>query len=290
MTANGSGGDEREKGEPPKQLPEGVSALRWMIADAEGLAHLNYPTLDEARKDPGAAVVFEADCGGQILLTCPARYVKCEMGALLQLLADLEQMTWGIGFDPEVREASSDSGVYFEKLSVGCGVAGGMGGGIVCNGAWLHDEVEGWGLRPQIEEVLRGTRERLDVAKGFPDVPLSNLQEARRYPTARATLVSTMHGFPLVDCLVSLIKTEESNLLKLIETLEELVRDKIAYFFYVKSVRQATIHYRPGFAKLDRMAAPLVIGRLLDGTPIDLLERNRDMILSVLEGKPRELK
>ena len=37
-----------------------------------------------------------------------------------------------------------------------------MGGGIVTDGLWLHREIEGSGIRTQIEEILAGRRERLE--------------------------------------------------------------------------------------------------------------------------------
>jgi hypothetical protein len=51
--------------------------------------------------------------------------------------------------------------VFYERLPVGSGVAGGTGGGVVANGVWLHPKLEEQGLRDAVEAVIAGERDRI---------------------------------------------------------------------------------------------------------------------------------
>jgi hypothetical protein len=198
----------------PARLPEGVSALRYMMAEADEKNYVNYRTIEEARCDPNAALVMEADSGGQILLTCPVRHVRATDAALRQLLVDLECISWGTGFDPQCREPF-DAEMFFEPAPVGAGVAGGMGGGAVVDGAWLHPELEHLLLRPQVEEILNGLRERLDLRPEFPHCALESLEEAKRYASGRMTVVSASDGRPLLDCRAELVRVNSDAIIRL---------------------------------------------------------------------------
>jgi hypothetical protein len=56
---------------------------------------------------------------------------------------------------------ASMSHLCFEALPAGSGVAGGVGGGGVTQGVWLHDAIEELGIRDEIEAVLSGACDRL---------------------------------------------------------------------------------------------------------------------------------
>lgn len=116
-----------------------------MLADAHGTRYAALRSLEEARRVPDAAVVMEGDDGGSIYLTCPVRLVRCDEAALRQLLLDLDEHDWN---DPE------STGLFYELLPVGSGVAGGTGGGVVADGVWLHPELEAKGLREHAEAVI----------------------------------------------------------------------------------------------------------------------------------------
>ena len=99
-------GDESVRRDIPEVLPEGVSAVRYLSAAADGVPFISYRTLDQALADPQATMIFEADSGGQILLSCPVRHVRASAQILEQLLTDLEMIAWGPGIDHDEHKPS----------------------------------------------------------------------------------------------------------------------------------------------------------------------------------------
>ena len=143
------------------QLPEGVSPVRYIMADADGVEYRHCRTLDEARQIADAVIVMEGDDGGQVYLTCPVRHIRCEETALRQLLEDVDALGWG---------DMSGAGMFYEILPVGSGVAGGMHGGVVVDGLWLHPWFDAPNLPPtlsrqqllaEIQAVTSGQRDRI---------------------------------------------------------------------------------------------------------------------------------
>jgi hypothetical protein len=144
-----------KKPEAETVLPEHHSPVRAIVAAARGQLYTAFENLVAARAHPDGALVFEGDCGGMIYLTVPARLVACDEDTLVQLLADIDDVCWG---------DSSGAGLYFEALPVGSSVAGGMGGGHVVEGVWLHADLEALLLRPEVVAVLAGRSGRLSQA------------------------------------------------------------------------------------------------------------------------------
>lgn len=132
--------------EDPENIPEGASQLRYMMAGAGGNTYQYCKSLSEARSVEGMVAIMQGDDGGQIYFTCPARHIQCNDETLARLLVDLDALEWG---DPD------SAGLYFEKASPVGGVAGGMGGGVVRDGIWLHARLEH--IRPKVEAVVAGT-------------------------------------------------------------------------------------------------------------------------------------
>jgi hypothetical protein len=95
---------------------------------------------------------MEGDYGGQIYLVCPVRLVSCSEAALKTLLTDLDQMAWD---DPD------GAGLFFEARPRGAVVSGGMGGGLVREGVWLHPDLVKVGVEEDVRSVLAGLRDRL---------------------------------------------------------------------------------------------------------------------------------
>ena len=120
-----------------------------MLSVAHGVPYEPLHSLDEAREVPDGVVVLEGDNGGQIYVVCPASLVRCSDASLKQLLDDLDVIAWPPDGDPR------GTGLSYERHTVGEGIAGGMGGGLVTDGVWIHEEFEDAGLRPGIEAVLR---------------------------------------------------------------------------------------------------------------------------------------
>ena len=126
------------------------SGVRRIVADASGSPYRAMRSLAEAQADPEGVVILEGDYGGQIYAVCPARLVRCDEEALRRLLQDIDGLAWR---DPD------GAGVYFESLPVGSGVWGGMGGGRVVDGVWVHPKLRGFATA--IGDVLAGRKEHL---------------------------------------------------------------------------------------------------------------------------------
>jgi hypothetical protein len=130
------------------------SVLRELMAKASGRFYVAFETLNQVRTDPEGAVILEGDDGGQILCGCAGPAGRVLGGALTWLLYDLDQISW-----PGNDEGSAR--VVFERVAVGTGVAGGMGGGVVTSSAWIHPELVRLGIDNEIRAVLRGDLDRL---------------------------------------------------------------------------------------------------------------------------------
>jgi len=152
----------------PRVLQAHESAVRAMIAAARGQPHISYRTLEEARGAGAAIVIIEGDYGGQIYLTAPIQYVGCTEARLPRLAKELELLCW---------RAGRGERVVFEPGLPGRRVAGGMGGGLVIDGVWVHEEIRQLGLADVVTEVLAGKRD--DLPDSDPDVT----------PEARAAIV-----------------------------------------------------------------------------------------------------
>lgn len=114
----------------PKEIPAGHSPVRSIMSDQ----HPHHPVggFEDAKKDPDGVAIFEGDYGGQIMMTIRMKYVRCPEEWLRQLLVDLNDLYWD-GYD--------GSGLYYESIPVGGGVAGGMCGGQVVDGVWAHSRL-----------------------------------------------------------------------------------------------------------------------------------------------------
>ena len=137
---------------PPVKLPSTHSGVRYLM---EGNGYTAFDSLEEARNAKDAVCIFEGDYGGTIYLTIPIESVKCDAATLAQALQDIDAMCWD---DPE------GAGIFFEKRPLGSGVAGGMWGGVVTDGLWLHPDLEPLSVRDEVEEVFAGVRPRIDPA------------------------------------------------------------------------------------------------------------------------------
>ncbi len=135
-----------------KIIPDHASIVRSFTSEKHGHRFEPLKTLEEAQQYEDGVVIFEGDYGGAIYLTFPARLARCSESTLQQLLHDIDEKLinhhWGLM-------------VCYERLAAGSGVSGGWGGGVVTDGLWLHSKVEALGLRPAIENVISGSRDKL---------------------------------------------------------------------------------------------------------------------------------
>lgn len=119
----------------PRIIPDHERAASRIMADAHGEDFRPLRSLEEARQVPDGRMILEGDYGGQVFLTCPASMVSCSPGVLQRLLLDIDARCWP-GCEGE------GAGIYFERKPTGAGVWGGMGGGLISDSLWLHQEVE----------------------------------------------------------------------------------------------------------------------------------------------------
>lgn len=182
---------------PPHERPFGKE-----INAPLGYEYVTYQSLDEARADPNSVVIFVGDYGGQVYLTCPVSRIRCSQQTLVQLLAAINEFSWGDGEE-----------MYFERVRPDQFVPGGMGGGVVENDVWLHPEFRRLfevdiTILPEVADVLHGLSDDIlpgvlqklnayfeFVAAGV-DVPLDALRHVLnichclvRYAGARAEVL-----------------------------------------------------------------------------------------------------
>jgi hypothetical protein len=147
----------RVRGSKPPELsldviPDHESGVRRMVADAEGGSYEALHTLDEAQRDPLGCVVLEGDWGGQIYTAAPARLVRCDEAALSQLLRYLDGIAWPSNELDGAR-------VFYERRAVGSPIVGGMGGAVVAEEIWVHQEFVDLRIDVAVREVIRGERD-----------------------------------------------------------------------------------------------------------------------------------
>lgn len=112
------------------------------------------PGLAEAQAHEAGTVVLFGDDGGQVYLVARANQIRCSESSLQQLLRDIDAIEWP-GNSPDM------AGIDYGSHSVGDGIPGGMGGGQVTAGTWIHPDLEAQGLDELILRVLSGQRERV---------------------------------------------------------------------------------------------------------------------------------
>jgi hypothetical protein len=128
------------------------SPLRSLMAEASGSEYAAFAGVEAARANPDSVAVFEGDDGGTIYLTVPVRLIRCDEAKLQQLLLDIDAMYW---------KDSTMAHLVYEPRPVGSSVAGGMGGGRVVDGVWLHPKIEELVVKADVEAVIAGRRSRL---------------------------------------------------------------------------------------------------------------------------------
>jgi 3-methyladenine DNA glycosylase AlkD len=136
---------------PPEEY---MSDVRYMMHKAHGMGFKPLTDYDRAKEVKHGCVIIEGDYGGQVYLTCPMKYVKCSHKALLQLASDLDSIYW---------DDEEGCRVYYENYKPPHGIFGGMGGGVLVDGLWVHPEFEDIGIKDRVGEVMNGNRPRVDI-------------------------------------------------------------------------------------------------------------------------------
>jgi hypothetical protein len=130
---------------------QGGSIGRRMFNESRGAGYEALGSLEDARAHPDGALVLEGDYGGQIYLTCPASVVECSESTLAALLRELDRIAWPTNDNDGIA-------MHFEVAPVGAGIAGGIGGGIVTESVWVHDEFHRLQLAEEIRDVVLGLK------------------------------------------------------------------------------------------------------------------------------------
>jgi hypothetical protein len=128
------------------QVPAGADGLRLMIAESQGNSYKFFRNLSDAVAHD-AIVILQGDEAGQIYLTCPATKVKCTETDLQRLLEYLDSKAW---------KDLDSAGIFYESPSPEGTVSGGMGGGLVVNGVWLHPRLVDMGIEDKVKAFITG--------------------------------------------------------------------------------------------------------------------------------------
>lgn len=131
-------------GEEYSQLRPGAHSSPHEI-DMPGTIH----KLAEAAVHDDIWVIMVADFGGVIMLTFPARRARCSEEALEELCLALSDIDGG---------SRRDSGIFYDRAQVGSWVSGGVGGGVITPGLWLHAEMGGANVASLVFQILMGQK------------------------------------------------------------------------------------------------------------------------------------
>jgi hypothetical protein len=139
----------------PIELPKHHSGLRSVMAEAYGRDYVALKSFQAARNHRDSIVILEGDDGGTIYLTVPVYKVTCGEIPLHHLLSDIDAICWN---DPGMA-------LCFMKSCLSEGLSPVGWAGRVIDGLWLHPKVEQLGVRRDIEQVLNGQRERIEIGQ-----------------------------------------------------------------------------------------------------------------------------
>lgn len=122
-------------------------SMRELINESENIPYVAFENLTEAKKIPNSVVILQGDDGGTIYLTCPVNLIKCSEDKLRKLLEYIDKQFWN---------DLSGTGIYYEIFTEGDIVPGGMNGGIVVDGIWIHPEVNNPDIERMANEIIYG--------------------------------------------------------------------------------------------------------------------------------------
>jgi hypothetical protein len=128
-------------------------------------------SLAEAQAE-SAWVILDGDWGGQVYLTAPAVIVGIDEAGLSRLIHEIDLEAWG-------GQEEGSLSITYRRGAVGDGVWGGMGGGALLAGLWIHPELDQLGWFDGIEAMLLGRIDHLPT-------PQTVLTSAQRDVLGRA--------------------------------------------------------------------------------------------------------
>jgi len=124
----------RDGGGDPTERARNPMAIRPLavVLNMSGEAIRTLWSLIDALAVDDGIVIIEGDYGGQIYLTIPARLVRRSERELWELAYLLDGWEW---------DEVEGNGVFFERHPAGSVLEGGMGGGMVGHGLWMHPDL-----------------------------------------------------------------------------------------------------------------------------------------------------
>ncbi len=122
-------------------------SLRTIFSETGKLNFRPLKSFELAQKVENSYLIVEGDYGGQIFFIAPVAVIKCSKKVLGELIIKLNEISWHT-------KAGAGVSVYLEVLRVGSRIPGGMGGGRVLKGIWIHSEFNR--LKNKIIAVING--------------------------------------------------------------------------------------------------------------------------------------
>ena len=108
----------------------------------------NFKSFNEAKQVSNGMAVLVGDFGGQIYLTCPMKHIKCDEKTLEKLLREIDSFEW------DCNEGDGICVTYMRGNPKDY-VSGGMGGGLVEDGLWIHPDIAD-NKKELIRKVING--------------------------------------------------------------------------------------------------------------------------------------
>lgn len=141
--------DEFDRAAAPQAFDEPDAGDERPNDDASDDPFVTLKSLREARALEHTAVIMQGGDNEQIYLTVPVSYVRCDEGTLHALLSALDALQLN---------RPNRAGLSFELAPVGSGVFGGLGGGSIVDGVWIHPRLEEAGVLLPALDVIAGRK------------------------------------------------------------------------------------------------------------------------------------
>ncbi len=178
-------------------------------------------------------MIMFGECLQDVFLCVLAEQVNANPDVLKRLLADLEDIYWRYEWDPGSSDEPFDAGIRFEVVPLGAGWFA-MRHGKTVDGLWLSDEMDQLDLREQVVRVLSGEQTRLKLPRKFPKLTIDSIEVAKRYSETEVQLRSGCETRDHIVCPASIVQVSDSDLIELIERIDELSAKLWPYVVYRK--------------------------------------------------------
>jgi hypothetical protein len=120
-------------------VPEHARVCGVIEEKSSGIPYTPLKNLEEAKNHPDSVIIFEGDYGGIIYATIPVSMIKCseeELESVLEILGEGEE----------------GNAIFYERKAIGEPVPGGLGGGLIIDGLWIHQFCLNY--KNEVEKIL----------------------------------------------------------------------------------------------------------------------------------------